>query len=43
MNSNSSQRQRKAKVAFAVLAVGVMVSALLGVLLFLIGRMHPHF
>ncbi len=43
MKASSSARRRNAKVIFAVLVVGVMVSALLGVALFFIGRVHPHF
>lgn len=42
MRSSSPERQRR-KLRFAVIAVAVMVSTLLGFLLFAMGRMHPRF
>ena len=41
MKASPFERQRKAKLTFAVLAVGLMVSTLLGVMLFFMARMHP--
>jgi hypothetical protein len=43
MKATQFERQRKAKIIFAVLAVGFVVSALVGVMLFFIGRVHPRF
>ena len=43
MKITSFERQRKAKLTFAVLAVGLMVSALLGIMLFFMSRIHPRF
>jgi hypothetical protein len=43
MKAPSFERQRKAKIIFAVLTVGVAVSALVGVMLFFMGRIHPRF
>jgi len=43
MKANQFERQRKAKLIFAVLSVGFAVSVLVGVMLFFIGRIRPHF
>jgi hypothetical protein len=37
------ERRRRAKLVFAVLAVGAVVSVLLAVGLFYMGKMHPRF
>ena len=43
MKITSFERQKKAKLTVAVIAVGVMVSVLLGVMLFFMSRIHPRF
>jgi hypothetical protein len=35
--------RRRMKIVFAVLAVGIVMSAVVAVLLVYIGQMHPHF
>jgi hypothetical protein len=35
--------RRKRKIAFAVLAVGIVMSAVVAVVLVYMGQMHPHF
>ncbi len=36
------EKRRRVKVALAVLAVGIVMSALLAVRLVYMGKMHPH-
>jgi hypothetical protein len=43
MTSDRVERRRKTVVAFGVLAVGILASALVVVLLVFMGREHPHF
>ena len=43
MKTSSFERQRKAKLAFYVLAVGLLVSVLVGVMLVFISRIRPHY
>jgi len=43
MSHERSEGRRKAKYAFAVLAAGMTVSAVVAVMLFFMGRMHPRF
>lgn len=35
--------RRKRKIVFAVLAVGIVMSAVVAVVLVYLGQMHPHF
>ena len=41
-SSDPIERRRKAWLTFGVLAVGIVVSALVVVMLFFMGRAHPH-
>ena len=43
MKSRSFERQGKVKIAFGVLAVGVIVSVLVAVILIVLSRMRPHY
>lgn len=43
MQANSFDRWRKVKLTVGVLAVGLIVSALVGIVLVLMGRAHPRF
>ena len=36
-------RRKRIRVVFGVLAVGIVMSALVGVALFYMGQSHPHF
>ena len=43
MTRNRMDRRRSAKLVFAVLAVGIVMSALVAVALIYMGQMHPRF
>jgi hypothetical protein len=43
MNAGPFDRFKKAKLAFGILTVTLIVCALLGVMLFFMGRQHPRF
>jgi len=43
MKTSPFDRAKKAKLAFGVVAVALVVCSLLGALLFFMGRQHPRF
>jgi hypothetical protein len=43
MTRYPSESRKKAKLAFAVIAVGMTISTLVAVMLFFMGRAHPRF
>jgi hypothetical protein len=43
MKASSFERRKKAKLVFGVFAVGITVGALVGIVLFYMGRVHPSF
>jgi len=43
MSYDRSENRKRAKIAFAAVAVGMTISALVAVMLFFMGRAHPRF
>jgi flagellar basal body-associated protein FliL len=43
MTGATFEKRKRIKLVFAVLAVGIIMSAIVGAALFYMGQSHPHF